>query len=51
MGVDSLSDIDLISVLIGSGVKGMNFTSLSKKVRNVLESGSVEYEDLKKIKG
>jgi len=51
MGIDSLSDTELISVLVGSGIKGVKFSSLSRKILNVLKKGNLSYEDLRLIKG
>jgi DNA repair protein RadC len=51
MGIDSLSDEELVSVLIGSGVKGFSFDVLSKKVMGVLKGGSISFEKMKKVKG
>lgn len=51
MGLDSLSDTELISVLIGSGIKGVDFVSLSKKILRVLRNGDLSYDSLKRIKG
>ncbi len=51
MGMDCLSDEELVSILIGSGVKGFDFSKISKKILTVLKSGDISYEGIKKIKG
>lgn len=51
MGIDSLSDEELVSVLIGSGVKGVSFEILSKRVLSVLKRNDLSFEELEKIKG
>lgn len=51
MGIDSLSDQELVSVLIGSGVKGVGFRELSNKVINVLKKNKFDFEILSNIKG
>ena len=51
MGIDSLSDEELVSVLIGSGVKGVSFEDLSKKVLKVLKQNEFSFEGLERLKG
>jgi DNA repair protein RadC len=55
-GLDSLSDTDLISILVGSGIKGKNFKSIAisilKKIRSKIKTGEdVELDDLSNIDG
>ncbi len=51
MGIDSLNDEDLVSVIIGSGVKGIPFDILSKKVLGILKKDEFCFESLEKLKG
>ena len=51
MGLDSLSDEDLVSVIIGSGIKGVSFKRVSKKVIKLLKKNDFNFENLSKIKG
>lgn len=55
-GVDNLSDIDLIAILVGSGIKGRDFMLLSRdilsKLRNTISSGrDLESGDVLSING
>lgn len=55
-GIDSLSDFDLVSILIGSGIKGRCFTKISKSVivkfRKILKtSNDITLQDLTDIEG
>jgi DNA repair protein RadC len=55
-GIDNLSDMDLIAILIGSGVKGKDFLSVSRsvirKMRKLVKAGkTVEIEDITKVEG
>lgn len=55
-GVDSLSDNDLIAILVGSGIKGKNFRSISlsvlKQIRNSVKNGKeLSLEELSKTDG
>lgn len=55
-GLDGLSDTDLISILVGSGIKGHSFLSVARKlvlrIRKTLETkGEVVIEDLLDIEG
>ncbi|HCC68049.1 TPA: hypothetical protein DEP90_02490 [Patescibacteria group bacterium] len=55
-GVDSLSDTDLISILVGSGIKGKNFRTISlgilKKIKkNIKGSADTTIFDLTHIDG
>ena len=55
-GIDNLSDTDLIAVLIGSGIKGKSFMTLSRSVlfsiRNTLKEGrEIVIEDISKVDG
>jgi len=44
-GIDSLSDMELLAIIIGRGIKGKNFMSVSRsllsKMRSVLESKKI----------
>jgi DNA repair protein RadC len=55
-GIDNLSDMDLIAILIGSGVKGKDFLSVSRsvirKMRKLVKAGkTVEIEDITEVEG
>ena len=55
-GIDSLSDNDLIAILIGSGIKGKDFKSISlsvlKKIRKGIKRGNeLTLEELSHIEG
>jgi DNA repair protein RadC len=51
MGIDSLSDEDLVSILISCGVKGISFDILSKKVLKILKKNKFSFENLQSLKG
>ncbi len=51
MGIDSLSDEDLVSVIVGSGTKGMSFKRVSKKVIQLLKRNDFNFKKLSAIKG
>jgi len=51
MGIDALSNEELVSILIGSGIQGLDFSSLSRKVLKKLKSGNVSFKDLEDMKG
>ncbi len=51
LGIDSLSDEDLVSVLISSGVKGISYNVLSKKVVRILKKNKFSFENLESLKG
>jgi DNA repair protein RadC len=55
-GIDNLSDMDLVAILIGSGVKGKDFLSVSRsvirKMRKLVKSGKVvEIKDITQVEG
>jgi len=55
-GIDNLSDMDLIAILVGSGVKGKDFLSVSRsvisRIRRVIKNGKVvEVDDITKVDG
>ena len=55
-GIDNLSDIDLVAILVGSGIKGRNFLSVSRGVinciRKIIKNGdSLRIEHITKIEG
>jgi DNA repair protein RadC len=51
-GVESLSDEELIAILLGSGTKGNNVAILARNVISVLDkTANASYEDLLSIKG
>ena len=55
-GIDSLSDTELVAILVGSGVKGKNFLSISrsivKKVRKIVSIGKeICVEDIDGVEG
>ena len=51
MGLQSLSDEDLVSVLVGSGIQGVSFQKLSRKVLKVLKNNDFSFKKLRTIKG
>ena len=56
MGIDNLSDMELIAILVGSGIKGHTFMSVSKmvvhRVRKVVrERGEISLNDILDING
>lgn len=55
-GIDNLSDIDLIAILVGSGIKGRDFLSVARgvlsKIRRLLREGKeLEIADIIKVDG
>lgn len=55
-GIDSLSDTELVAILVGSGVKGKDFFSISrsivKRIRKVLSKGrEIKLEDIDGVEG
>jgi len=53
-GVDKLKDYELLALLLGSGIKGLNVLELSKKIlENIKKAGvkNITLESLLKIKG
>jgi DNA repair protein RadC len=55
-GIDSLSDNDLIAILVGSGIKGKNFKSISlsilRKIRRSIKDGQeITVKSLSKTEG
>ncbi len=44
-GISILSDIELVEILVGSGIKGRNFKQISRSIMNVIKS-SVKEEKL-----
>ncbi len=51
MGIDSLSDEDLVSVIVGTGIKGISFKKVSKKVIGLLRRNDFNFATLSDIKG
>jgi len=55
-GIDSLSDTELVAILVGSGVKGKDFFSISrsivKRIRKVVSNGKdICIEDIDGVEG
>lgn len=55
-GIDNLSDLDLIAILVGSGIKGKDFLSVSRsvlgRIRRVVRKGSfLDISDITEIDG
>lgn len=54
-GVDSLTNVDLIAIILSKGVKGYNFRTLASRVEAVLKrvvsQGLDPYQEMKSIKG
>jgi len=55
-GVDNLSDIELIEILVSSGIKGSNFKKISREVlklvkESVSNESQISIQDLKRIHG
>jgi len=55
-GIDSLSDMELLAIIIGRGIKGKNFMSVSRsllsRMRSVLESKKIiTLDSIKDIQG
>ena len=51
MGINSLSDEELVSILIGWGVKGISYNFLSKKVLKILKKDNFSFKNLSQLKG
>jgi len=55
-GIDSLSDMELIAIIIGSGIKGHDFMSVSRSVvyrirKSIKKNGNVDVNDIVDILG
>ena len=55
-GIDSLSDMELIAIIIGSGIKGHDFMSVSRSVvyrirKSIKKNGYVDVNDITDILG
>lgn len=55
-GIDNLSDMELIAIIVGSGIKGHDFMSVSRsviyKLRKILkEKGFVDVNDITDVNG
>ncbi len=55
-GINILSDIELVEILVGSGIKGRNFKQISRSIMNLVKSSVKEntplsIKDLLKIEG
>jgi DNA repair protein RadC len=55
-GIDSLSDMELIAILVGSGIKGHDFMSVSRSViykirKSIKGKGDVDVNDILDITG
>lgn len=55
-GIDNLTDMDLVAILVGSGVKGKDFLTVSREVinciRNTIKSNEeLKIENITKIEG
>lgn len=53
-GVNKLTDFELLAILLGSGIKGLNVLQLSKKILVIIRKiglNKITLEDLLKIKG
>jgi len=53
-GVKKLNDYELLAILLGSGIKGLNVLQLSKKILQTISKigkDKIEFEDLLSIKG
>jgi len=55
-GIDSLSDMELIAIIIGSGIKGHDFMSVSRSVvyrirKSIKKNGYVDVKDITNILG
>jgi len=53
-GVKKLTEFELLAILLGSGIKGLNVIQLSKKILNIIQKIGIKkitLEDLLKIKG
>ena len=55
-GIENLSDTDLVAILVGSGIKGRNFLSVSRsvvgRIRRVLAKGdNPDFTDILEVNG
>ena len=53
-GVKKLAEFELLAILLGSGIKGLNVIQLSKKILSIIQKIGIKkitLEDLLKIKG
>lgn len=55
-GINILSDIELIQILVGSGIKGRDFKKISRSVMNLIKESisntqDIEFKQLVKISG
>jgi DNA repair protein RadC len=55
-GIDNLTDMDLIAILVGSGIKGKDFLSVSRsvirRIRSVVGKGeNIELTDITEVDG
>jgi DNA repair protein RadC len=55
-GIDNLSDMELIAIIVGSGIKGHNFLSVARSViykirRGIKEKGTIHLNDITDIDG
>ena len=53
-GVKKLTEFELLAILLGSGIKGLNVIQLSKKILSIIQKIGIKkitLEDLLKIKG
>lgn len=55
-GIDNLTDMDLIAILVGSGIKGKDFISVARSVvrrikENIREKEDIKLEDMLNING
>ncbi|MDD4382117.1 MAG: DNA repair protein RadC [Candidatus Dojkabacteria bacterium] len=55
-GIDNLSDMDLVAIIVGRGIKGKNFLSVSKSVINkmrkvVVRGDSIDINDINCVDG
>ncbi len=53
-GIKKLAEFELLAILLGSGIKGLNVIQLSKKILNIIQKIGIKkitLEDLLKIKG
>jgi len=53
-GVKKLADFELLAIILGSGIEGLNVIQLSKKILNIIQKigkNKITLEELLKIKG
>jgi len=55
-GIDNLSDMELIAILVGSGIKGKDFLSVSKNIvstmrKSTSKNRSIELNDMVHVEG